>query len=289
MWAEVRRSARVTSPIADATAPEQLAVDHIPLVAHLVREVSGRVPASVDRDDLRSAGLVALVAAARAFDSGLGVPFPAYAAQRIRGALVDELRSVDWASRSVRRKGREIEAARQRLATAMGQFPDDRAVAESLGVSTAEVVRTDADVVRAAVLSLHGTDRDLADDLPTTALGPQAVLERAERLAYLADAIAELPERLGVVVRGYFLEERPMAELGAELGVTESRVSQLRAEALVLLRGALAAGLEPQLAEEPAHPGGVAARRRTAYAESVAARYAARHTARRRAPVGASA
>ncbi|MBB3042544.1 sigma-70 family RNA polymerase sigma factor [Nocardioides soli] len=289
MRAEVRRSARVTSPIADSTASEQLAVDHIPLVAHLVREVSGRIPASVDRDDLRSAGLVALVAAARAFDADRGVPFPAYAAQRIRGALVDELRSVDWASRSVRRKGREIEAARQRLATAMGQFPDDRVVAESLGVSTAEVVRSDADVVRAAVLSIHGTDRDLADDVPTTALGPQAALERAERLAYLADAIAELPERLRVVVRGYFLEERPMAELGAELGVTESRVSQLRAEALALLRGALAAGLEPHLAEEPANPGGVAARRRTAYAASVAARHAARHAARRRVPLGASA
>ena len=80
-----------------------------------------------------------------------------------------------------------------------------------------------------------------------------------------------------------------MAELGAELGVTESRVSQLRAEALVLLRGALAAGLEPHLAEESANPGGVAARRRTAYAASVAARHAARHPARRRAPVGASA
>jgi RNA polymerase sigma factor FliA len=274
----VNRSDRVTSPSTDsaATTAEQLAVDHIPLVAHLVREVSGRIPASVDRDDLRSAGLVALVAASRAFDPDLGVPFPAYAAQRIRGALLDELRSVDWASRSVRRKGREIEAARQRLAAAMGQFPDNRAVAESLGMSIGEVERADADVARATVLSIHSTDRDLAEEVPTAALGPQALLERGEQLAYLADAIAELPERLQTVVRGYFLEERPMAEIGAELGVTESRVSQLRAEALVLLRGALASALEPHLVEEPANPTGVAARRKAAYAESVQARYTAR-------------
>jgi RNA polymerase sigma factor FliA len=274
----VNRSDRVTSPSIDsaATTAEQLAVDHIPLVAHLVREVSGRIPASVDRDDLRSAGLVALVAASRAFDPDLGVPFPAYAAQRIRGALLDELRSVDWASRSVRRKGREIEAARQRLAAAMGQFPDNRAVAESLGMSIGEVERADADVARATVLSIHSTDRDLAEEVPTAALGPQALLERGEQLAYLADAIAELPERLQTVVRGYFLEERPMAEIGAELGVTESRVSQLRAEALVLLRGALASALEPHLVEEPANPTGVAARRKAAYAESVQARYTTR-------------
>ncbi|MFC7496884.1 MULTISPECIES: sigma-70 family RNA polymerase sigma factor [unclassified Nocardioides] len=274
----MNRSDRVTSPNSDSapTTAEQLAVDHIPLVAHLVREVSGRIPASVDRDDLRSAGLVALVAASQAFDPDLGVPFAAYAAQRIRGALLDELRSVDWASRSVRRKGRDIEAARQRLAAAMGQFPDDRAVADSLGISLSEVVRADADVARATVLSIHGTDRDLADELPTSSMGPEGVLERGEQLAYLVDAIAELPERLQVVVRGYFLEERPMAEIGAELGVTESRVSQLRAEALVLLRGALASALEPHLVEEPVNPTGVAARRKAAYAESVQARYAAR-------------
>jgi RNA polymerase sigma factor FliA len=283
----MQRSDGVTSLNSDSAAPtaDQLAVEHIPLVAHLVREVSGRIPASVDRDDLRSAGLVALVAASKAFDPELGVPFAAYASQRIRGALLDELRSVDWASRSVRRKGREIEATRQRLAAAVGQFPDDQAVADALGVEKAEIVRADADVARATVLSIHGTDRDLADEVPTASLGPESMLVQGEQLAYLADAIAELPERLQVVVRGYFLEERPMAEIGAELGVTESRISQLRAEALVLLRGALAAALEPHLVEEPVNPTGVAARRKAAYAESVAVRYASR----RRMPMERSA
>lgn len=275
-----------TLPGAD---PAQLAETHVPLVAHLVREVSGRIPARVDRNDLRSAGLVALVAAAHSFEPDQGVPFAAYAKTRIRGAILDELRAIDWASRSVRRRAREIDAARQRLASAMGQFPDDGVVAESLGLTREEVVRADADVNRASVLSLHGTDQDLGDTLPDAAAGPEALVERAERLEHVADAVAELPERLRVVVRGYFIEERPMAELAAELGVTESRVSQLRAEALVLLRTALAAQLESGAGASVAPVSGVVARRRAAYTSAVEARNQARRQARRRVAAGRTA
>nr|WP_051551235.1 sigma-70 family RNA polymerase sigma factor [Nocardioides sp. URHA0020] len=260
----------------ESTDPSLLAEEYVPLVAHLVRELSARIPASVDRDDLRSAGLVALVTAARAFDATLGVPFGAYAATRVRGALLDELRSIDWASRAVRRRSRDIESTRQRLATALGAFPDDAAVARTLGLTPAEVARTDADVSRATVLPLHGTDHSIADVLPAATPGPAEVLERTEQVEYLTDAIEELPERLRAVVRGYFLEERPMAEIAAELGVTESRISQLRAEALVLLRGALAAALEPDLLDTTTDQAGIVARRRATYAASVAARHASR-------------
>lgn len=276
------RSEGVTIAQTSPTHPDVLAADHVPLVAHLVRELSARIPAAVDRDDLRSAGLVALVLAARSFDPTLGVPFTAYATTRIRGALLDELRSVDWASRSVRRMGREIEATRQRLASAIGQFPDDAAVAQALGISTQEIARTDADVARATVLSIHGTGQEIADLLPAMSPAPEDVALKGESMEYLADAIAELPERLQVVVRGYFLEERPMAELAAELGVGESRISQLRAQALVLLREALAqayAGEQP-VAEPTPVVTGVAARRRQAYADAVAARHASRRPAR---------
>lgn len=274
----MNRFAGMTSKdaVRDSADPSLLAEEYVPLVAHLVRELSARIPASVDRDDLRSAGLLALVTAARAFDSSLGVPFSAYATTRVRGALLDELRSIDWASRAVRRRSRDIEATRQRLATAMGAFPDDAAVAKSLGLSAADVVRTDADVSRAAVLPLHGADHSIADVLPARSPGPAEVVEQVERLDYLVDAIEELPERLRAVVRGYFLEERPMAEIAAELGVTESRISQLRAEALVLLRGALAEALEPHLAERSAGTAGLVARRRATYTASVAARHASR-------------
>lgn len=257
----------------DLAAANELAEAHLPLVAHLVRETMARVPSHVDRDDLRSAGLVALVKASRSFDESRGVAFGAYAASRIRGALLDELRSVDWASRSVRRKSLEIEETRQRLASAMGQFPDDVTVDKALGIEVEEIVKTEKDVARAGVTSLDaGTEMPLAELVRSGEPGPEAALEMAERLEYLTAAIAELPERLRLVVEGYFLEERPMAELAEELGVTESRISQIRAEALVLLKDALNAALAPELVQPHARPGGVVARRRDAYVAAVAAR-----------------
>jgi RNA polymerase sigma factor for flagellar operon FliA len=262
-----------------SAAADQLAVDHVPRVAHLVRETMARVPAHVDRNDLHSAGLMALVLAARAFDAERGVPFASYASTRIRGAIVDELRSVDWASRSVRRRSREIEEARARLAATLGQLPDNAAVAESLGLSTVEIARVDSDVARASVLPLEpGPDSPFAEVLAASGPGPAAALERTERMQYLADAVQELPERLRSVVQGYFLAERPMAELAAEFGVTESRISQLRAEALVLLRDALHSGLDPHLLTPHEKPEGLVARRRLAYTSAVASRHAARRT-----------
>jgi RNA polymerase sigma factor for flagellar operon FliA len=281
-----------TTRPSDLAEADARAVQHLPLVGYLVRETMARVPAYVDRDALHSAGQIALVAASRAFDPARGVPFQRYATTRIRGALVDELRSVDWASRSVRRRSREIADARARLTAAEGRFPDDAAVAKAIGMNVDDVVRADSDVARASVLPLDaGPDYSLADLLPAAGPGPEATLLHAERLEYLVDAIAALPERLATVVQGYFLEERPMTELAVELGVTESRISQLRAEALVLLRDALNTALDPHLVESPANPAGVVARRRATYVGAVAARHDARVTARARTrvPVGATA
>jgi RNA polymerase sigma factor FliA len=259
--------------VLDLSAANELAESHVPLVAHLVRETMARVPSHVDRDDLRSAGLVALVKASRTFDAGRGVAFGAYAAARVRGALLDELRSVDWASRSVRRKAREIEETRQRLATALGAFPDDAAVARALGIDAEEIVRCQSDVARAGVTSLDaGSEMPLAELVRSSELGPEASVEVAERLEYLQAAVVELPERLRRVVEGYFLEERPMAELAVELEVTESRISQMRAEALVMLKDAMNAALAPEMVVPQARPGGVVARRRDAYVAAVAAR-----------------
>lgn len=277
------------TPALTTAEADQLAVDHVPLVAHVVRETLSRVPSHVNGDDLRSAGLAALVQAARSYDPARGVPFGSYATSRIRGAILDELRSVDWASRSVRRRSREIEEARTRLAATMGRLPDNAAVAEALGLEVAEVQRSDDDVARASVLSLNagpdGSDGSVADSLSSTEPGPEAALLVAERLQYLQEAIVELPERLRAVVTGYFIDERPMAELAAELGVTESRISQIRAEALVLLRDALNAALDPDRLQPHAKPNGCVARRRDAYVAAVAERHAAARSVRATLPV----
>lgn len=258
----------------DATAHrDALITSHMALVGHLVRETMSRVPAHVSRDDLSSAGLAALVQAARSFDDTRGVTFARYATTRIRGAILDELRGIDWASRSVRRRARELDEARSRLAAELGRVPTKAEVAYALGISPDEVTGNDDDVSRASVMSLQGFGETPVEDLlPTGDPSPEAQIEHRERLAYMVDAVAELPARLRAVVEDYFFAERPMAEIAAELGVSESRVSQMRAEALVLLKDAMNTALEPDLVTTSARPEGCAARRRETYFSAVASR-----------------
>jgi RNA polymerase sigma factor FliA len=249
---------------------EDVVKAHMPLVGHLVREMLARVPAHVNRDDLLSAGYAALVAAARGFDDARGVPFARFAAARVRGALLDELRGLDWASRSVRQRARRTDSARQELTAELGRTPSATEVADRLGCSVEDITSADDDVQRAVVFSLQGFATTGADDLVTeSSAGPEDMLIRRERLGYLKHAIDVLPGRLRAVVVGYFFEERPMAQIAAELGVTESRVSQLRAEALGLLRDGLNTHLDPALAAEGRAKDGCVARRRAAYFQQI--------------------
>jgi RNA polymerase sigma factor FliA len=264
------QSARTRS---DADTVETLVRENLPLVGYLVSEMLGRVPAHVSRDDLTSAGLTALVQAAQSFDVARGVPFGRFASTRIRGAIIDELRACDWASRSVRAKARRRDQAVDELAAALGRTPTTAELAEYLGVSVGEIDAVEEDVQRAVVLSIHGfADPSSLDELvPAGDVSPDERLVAAERIGYLHDAIAELPERLRVVVVGYFFDERSMADIAEELGVTESRVSQMRAEALVLLRDGMNSQLSPEQVPAPARPDGCVARRREAYFAAIAA------------------
>ncbi len=265
----------VTQPPSSSAAADALVVENLALVGHIVRETMSRVPSHVNREDLGSAGMMALVKASRAFEAERGVPFVRYAATRIRGAILDELRGIDWASRAVRRRSRDLDATRTQLAVTLGRNPSNAEVASALGIDLAEVEGNDEDISRANVLSLQGTtEAGLAETLVSPLAGPEDMLEHQERLQYLIEAIDELPERLRVVVTEYFLAERPMAEIAAELDVSESRVSQIRAEALVLLRDALNSALDPALVAPHPRPEGCAARRRDAYFTAVAERHA---------------
>ncbi len=269
-----RRRGHVTAT-ATAISPRELddlVRAHLPLVGHLVRELLTRLPAHVSRDDLVSAGMAALATAATAYDPGRGIPFGSFATVRIRGALLDELRSVDWASRSVRARARRVDAAQQELTAALGRTPTRTELAEALGVAVDEISAVDDDVQRAVVLSLQGFAAGVADDLvPERTRGPEDLVLHRERIGYLQHAIDALPERLRHVVSAYFFEERPMAEIAAELGVTESRVSQLRGEALAMLRDGMNSQLDPELVATPERPDGCVARRRAAYHAAVAA------------------
>lgn len=227
-------------------SPPPSADEHVrqclPLVNHLVRDVQNRVPAHVNRDDLVSAAMYALAAAARGFDSSLGVPFVSYAALRIRGALTDELRAMDWASRDSRRRARAVETASTDLVQELGRTPSSVEIAKALGVSTTELSTIRANTERAALVSLHAlAPEENGASLPSREEGPESLLLRREELGYLRDAIAELPDRMRTVVENYFFAQRKMADIGAELGVSESRVSQLRSQALAMLRVAMQA------------------------------------------------
>ena len=271
-------------PDSTATAPhsvvasiDELVRQHLPLVGHLVREVTARVPAHVHRDDLVSAAMYALAASAKSFDPSLGAPFGRFASIRIRGALTDELRSMDWASRAVRGKARQVDAARSSLAQALGRIPTSAEIALSMGVATSELATIESDTHRASVVQLQALSAEEGADLvPERAAGPEALVLKREQVGYLRDAIALLPERLRIVVEQYFFEQRKMTDIAEDLGVTESRVSQLRSEALGMLREGMRCADEDVM-ETPA-PIGHGNQRRAAATAAYRASVAARST-----------
>ncbi len=235
-------------------------------------QVAARFPRHVDRGDLARAGALGLVEAARRFDHTLGVPFNRFAATRIRGAMLDTVRASDWAPRSVRTCSRELAHAEQLLAVRHGRFPSNAELAASLAVSPADIARVRANVARSVVLALEclssGEDGTNVGDMlvDRTAIEPDEAIETRELMGYLRDAIRLLPDRHRAVVVGYFVDGRTSQELADQLDVTESRVSQLRGEALTMLRD----GIEAQyhvVADDTVR--GRVARRRASYATAI--------------------
>ncbi|MGH9138883.1 MAG: sigma-70 family RNA polymerase sigma factor [Acidimicrobiales bacterium] len=263
----------------DAEPPADLIERHLPLVGQVVLQVAGHFPRHVDRRELARAGALGLVEAARRYDSSRGVPFERFAARRIRGAILDAVRAVDWAPRSVRAAGRNLEAAEQQLASEHGRVPSDGDVATALGVSVSELRSVRDRVYRSAVLALEGfapggddDDLSLGDVLVDRTMSePSEHLESRELLGYLRDAVALLPERHRQIVVGYFLEGRTSAALATEFGVTESRISQVRSEALTLLRAGIEAQYEQRADHDPAprHRSLRGARRQADFASAI--------------------
>ena len=256
----------------DHVATEEMIRAAMPLVTHCVASVSARVPRHVRPDELVSAGLLGLAQAARSWEPERGVPFEHYARQRIKGALLDELRGRDWASRSARHDGRRLRAVTEELTGRLRRAPADTEVAAELGITPTDVVDIRNDLERAVVLHLDGlVDQGRAGSALADEPGSdpaQQVLGR-EMNAYLHDAVLALPERLRKIMVEYFFEERPMQEIADELGITVSRVSQLRAQAIRLMRE----GLDAQFAEAeeaPVRQLGRAERKRAEYAASIA-------------------
>ena len=274
---------------------EQLVSANLPLVHYAVAEIAAKIPRHVSRDDLISAGMAGLAQAARNFDAERGINFDRYASTRIRGALLDELRSCDWASRSVRSRARQVTTAVEDLQTKLGRSPSNEEIAAHLNMETSAVEAVTEDVHRAVVLNYDSmvVDGGAEEILPADQRSPDAIILERERQSYLHDSIDALPDRLKAVVEGYFFQERPMKELADELGVTESRVSQMRAEALELLKDGMNSQLDPEVIIDDERPTQRIAKRKAAYFDAIASNsdYRTRLTAassNRRGRFGAS-
>lgn len=255
------------------TITRELIEQHLPLVEHIVLRMASGFPRHVDRTELTSAGILGLVEAATRYDEARGVPFSSFAGRRIRGAVLDLVRSADWAPRSVRAAARSTEISEQALASKLGRTPTTEELAPEVGMSPDELEQLRSRVDRGVVMALDKAyGEDAGVPLVATLTDPRAVdpvdaIQGTEQLAYLRDAVAHLPERHREVIVGYFLEGRTSEDIAESLGVTQSRVSQLRADALEMLKDGIEAQYQPATTEPPV---GRVARRKSRYAAAIA-------------------
>ncbi len=220
---------------ADRRERDELVIANLPLVGYLVSDLCARAT-HLSREDLASVGAVALITAAEAYDPERGVPFGAWARQRILGALTDELRSTDWAGRGTRQRITAVTALQERLAAQLHRPPTVDELAAALGEAPSVVRETLAFAARRVTEIDEGVAGSLRSELP----GPEEAAIIAERDRRLRVAIAALPERMRRIVVDLFYNDRTVTEIAAELGVTHSAVSQQRSQAMQLLRTAVA-------------------------------------------------
>jgi len=226
---------------AGAKSPSQLIEEHAPLVKKIALHLMARLPASVQLEDLMQAGMIGLLEAAQRYSTGKGATFETYAGIRIRGAMVDEIRKGDWVPRSVHRNARRIAAAIKAVEDRTGREAQDVDVAEELGIDLSEYHASLADANSGRLFSLDELNE--SGELPIEETGAsENPLDGIASNAFqksLAEAIEELPEREKLVLSLYYQEELNLKEIGAVLGVSESRVSQIHSQAALRLRGRL--------------------------------------------------
>ena len=228
---------------------DQLIVHYSPLVKYVAGRVATGLPQNVDQADLVSYGIFGLIDAIEKFDLERGFKFETYAIARIKGNILDELRSIDWVPRSVRAKARSIEKAYSKLESTLHRTPTDAELAEELDVTDEQLQTMLGQISFTGLVALdemlsggdRGDSMTLGDTVPDTGVGPVAAYEVEEMRQILADAINRLPEREKTVLTLYYYEGLTLAEIGSILGVTESRVCQIHTKSVIQLRARMAA------------------------------------------------
>jgi RNA polymerase sigma factor for flagellar operon FliA len=227
----------------DPATREKLIMEYLTLVKYVVGRMAVTLPPTVDSDDLMGYGVMGLIAAIERFSPERGFKFETFAVSRIRGAIIDELRSQDWLPRSVRQKAKEMEATIRQVENGLGRTATDEELASAMGVKVDDLPKNLSEIV-APVLSLDdlvsmsddGQKASWLDTLPDDRLGPAAQFDQEEMVEILGQAIDALPERERLLITLYYHEGLTLKEIGQVLSVTESRVCQLHSQAVGRLR-----------------------------------------------------
>ena len=236
IWDDYKRSAA-------PAARDRLIVHYSPLVKYVAGRVASGLPQSVDQGDLVSYGIFGLIDAIAKFDTSRDIKFETYAITRIRGAIIDELRSIDWVPRSVRTKARTVEKAYADLEHRLLRTPTEVEVAQEMGIDKADLQHIFGQISFVGLVALDqvlgggdGQSQTLGDTLPDRGEGPVGAFEGEETKQILAAAISRLADREKTVLSLYYYEGLTLAEIGKVLGVTESRVCQIHTKAVLQLR-----------------------------------------------------
>jgi RNA polymerase sigma factor for flagellar operon FliA len=238
----------------DGRAREALVLAYAPLVKYVAGRIGMGLPAHIEEADLISYGLSGLIGAVERFDPSLHIKFETYAIPRIRGAIIDELRALDWVPRTVRARARELERANMKLEAQLLRAPNDEELAAELRITVEELHDALLEISRSTLVALDelwsspersGEQVSLLETVPDLgAPDPQVAIASSERHKRISEAILALPERERVVIALYYYEELTLREIGEVLGVSESRISQMHAKAALRLRSKLAAELD---------------------------------------------
>jgi RNA polymerase sigma factor FliA len=239
----------MTAPQPNFADRDALVIQHVGLVKAMAHRLAQRLPSQVEMTDLISVGVLGLIDAAGRYRPAMGVPFDAFARRRVQGAMLDALRDLDWAPRSLRRMRRDLDATIARLRHDLAREPTEHEIAAAMALSSDEYNKVLEQVRTLDVGAVRQLDAVGEDGTPLLELcmdpdeNPEAQLQRTELRALLARALLELPDRERQVLALYYEEELTMAEIGEVIGVCESRVSQLRSLAISRLRASLRTAL----------------------------------------------
>jgi RNA polymerase sigma factor for flagellar operon FliA len=243
------REAKEKNPEIPAPLKEQIVLEHTPLIRYIVNRIAVRLPAHIDLDDLHNTGVIGLMDAIEKYDPEKNCKFKTYAEFRIKGAILDQLRSLDWVPRSVRQKSRKLEKAYGEVEQRLGRQATEDEVADSLGLQLEKFHELLNQVRGISLVNLEeirngngegdrtGGYADVIEDVHSE--NPLASLKLSETKHVISDTIALLPEKERLVVSFYYYEDLNMKEIGSILGITESRVCQIHTKAMLRLRGKL--------------------------------------------------